>query len=788
MVDSPREIAFAPGALIAGRYQVLGKLGEGGMGMIYRVQHVSTGAQHALKTLHPELGRSPKIRERFVREGQLSAKIASDHVVKVVDAGVDETGVPFLVMELLDGATLEDVVTLRQRLSPGVVVAVFEQLCHALAAAHAVGILHRDIKPANIFLARRRDLHGEITVKVLDFGIAKVLVESAAGQSTIQAGSTAWAPPEQWDPRTPPTPAIDVWPLGLLAFWMLTGLNYWESENERTRDRAPGILAEVLGGPIVRASERLVQLGGAPVSLPPQFDDFFACCVSREPSRRFKGPGAVSAVLSQLFGPAAKLGAELLPPRTPTPLRPPPPVVAAPIAPRSSGPYDATEVRQGAGGAGGGAPEPRGAQGYPATTTAPSLLDPSLDAPVSLPLGQPSRRGLLLALGGLGALAVAGVAGIAARRVFRPTGLDAEPSPAASAPAPASGAAPAGVGSAERPAGASESSKCARWERRDVLGAIKARAVLRVGVENEAPPLNMGVTGDAFVDGATVWRGFDHDIVKTLAGFLAKDLGLPKLEVRVFGADFAELPCLLADDKVDIVMGGQVRDDEAKALSWSDPYLGYGLCLIVRMGDAIRRHDDLKSGKRLGIYKGDAVARRYAEGLGLRPEDILTGKGPDGTDTDWLVNLVEERWDAALYDFPFAVAELAKPRFKGLRIIETNLTESEYVIGMPAHNPELVEALNRAIAAAFGKGLDAPLYAKIVRKSLGAKSCPLVDVQLPKSQRVYHVRDGDTLPRIARVELGDPRRSEEVWALNKSRLGNRLLLAAGDSIVLPVDP
>jgi serine/threonine protein kinase len=227
MAVAPR---LVPGSIFARDYQVVDLLAEGGMGAVYRAEQVSTHKQRALKLISARLAIDPKGLQRFVREATIGASIDSEHVVEVIGAGIDEeSGRPWLAMELLDGADLGAVVKHQGPLTPGQLRELVGQLCHGLAAAHRAGVVHRDLKPANVFIARSRRAGVSFTVKILDFGIAKVVQESGSGGSdTDTVGSPLWMAPEQLNAQRP-TPATDVWALGLLAFWALTGKHYWVS-------------------------------------------------------------------------------------------------------------------------------------------------------------------------------------------------------------------------------------------------------------------------------------------------------------------------------------------------------------------------------------------------------------------------------------------------------------------------------------------------------------------------------------------------------------------------------
>ena len=167
------------------------------MGEVYVAEQLSTGKLRALKVLSSQFGADPQTRERFVREARVGSNIDSDHVVEVVTAGVDEaTGFAFLVMELLRGEDLDEIVEKLGRIPLADAVEIFSQVGHALERAHAIGIVHRDIKPANIFLSAPRRRGTAFTAKVLDFGIAKAMVDTRL-TGTEPLGTPLYMAPEQ---------------------------------------------------------------------------------------------------------------------------------------------------------------------------------------------------------------------------------------------------------------------------------------------------------------------------------------------------------------------------------------------------------------------------------------------------------------------------------------------------------------------------------------------------------------------------------------------------------------
>src|SRR5580700_5565417 len=269
------------------------------MGAIYVVEQISTGKHRALKLMLPQLVADANLRKRFEQEARVGSLIESEHVVEVVGAGVDAaTTTPWIAMELLVGDDLSQVVAQRGAFAPSEVLFVFEQLCHAVGAAHRAGVVHRDLKPENIFMARSKRAGGEFTVKVLDFGIAKIVAEAKTTR-TAAVGSPMWMAPEQTDGSKVGFPA-DVWALGLVAFHLLTGRFFWTAANgEETT--VTQLLREILFEPIPPASVRAQGLD-ASLALPVGFDEWFARCVIRDPAARYPNAdeaiGPLRAVLS----------------------------------------------------------------------------------------------------------------------------------------------------------------------------------------------------------------------------------------------------------------------------------------------------------------------------------------------------------------------------------------------------------------------------------------------------------------------------------------------------------
>ena len=296
---------LAPGMILARDFKVVRALASGGMGSVYLVEQLSTGRQRALKVMHPEYARDQDSRERFTQEARAGARIKSEHVVEVVSAGVDDaTGNPWLAMELLDGEELSERMKRLHRLPPSDVLEIFKQLCHGLGEAHRTGLIHRDLKPENIFVAASRRQNVPFTVKILDFGVAKLAQENATQlDGTRPVGTPRWMAPEQSEHHGHVTPATDVWALGLIAFYLLTGRYYWRSANARD-GKLTTLLRELVLEPIEFASKRAAFFDCAG-AIPPGFDAWFARCVVREPGERYQNADEALAGLVPVLESAA---------------------------------------------------------------------------------------------------------------------------------------------------------------------------------------------------------------------------------------------------------------------------------------------------------------------------------------------------------------------------------------------------------------------------------------------------------------------------------------------------
>jgi serine/threonine protein kinase len=282
-VDLPDHPTLRVGTIVRGEYRICGLLRHASTGIIFRVEQLSTGAFRALKVLAPDLVEDRASYKRFEREARLSATIASEHVEQVLDAGVDtDTGVPWIVLELIEGETLADHVKRHGPLDLATAAIVVRELCHALAAAHAVGIVHRDLNPKNILLATPRRAGSPFLVKILDFGLAKILETGTAGMATMVGGNPLWVAPEQLTGGPLVTAAVDIWSLGAVAFYMIAGVPFWLGG---ARAKLPDIYEQVVHAEIPQASVRAMELA-VEGRVPSAMDPFFDRCLHRDTAER----------------------------------------------------------------------------------------------------------------------------------------------------------------------------------------------------------------------------------------------------------------------------------------------------------------------------------------------------------------------------------------------------------------------------------------------------------------------------------------------------------------------
>ncbi|HEY4156883.1 MAG TPA: serine/threonine-protein kinase [Polyangiaceae bacterium] len=284
------------GSLFNGRYRVVRCIKYGGMGAVYEVIHVETRRRRALKVMLPGFTRDPELRARFRREATVAADVQSEHIIEIFDAGIDEqTSQPFLVMELLRGEDLGALLGRLGKLPASQVVSLLQQVGLLLDRTHAQGVVHRDLKPENLFLTGRDD--GSLRVKVLDFGIAKVVAIGTNPHTTGNFGTPLYMSPEQMRGDGDIGPAADIWALGQLAYALLTGQPYWKAE--ATGGGLFAALQRLRAGLPESAVARAARRG---VELPSEFDAWFGKVCAADAARRFETASETVEALASALG------------------------------------------------------------------------------------------------------------------------------------------------------------------------------------------------------------------------------------------------------------------------------------------------------------------------------------------------------------------------------------------------------------------------------------------------------------------------------------------------------
>jgi len=219
----PTEV-LPSGHLVDGKYRLGRLIGEGGMGAVYEAEHTGLGAAVAIKLLNEGFTTDQKAVSRFRREGRAAAAIRHENIVAVYDTGTSEQGVPFLVMELLDGESLSSFLRRERAVSPKVAAAIAVQILAGLGAAHSKKVVHRDLKPGNVLLAKCRD--GSRAVKILDFGISKFYSDMESTDVTATGavvGTPRFMAPEQARGQVDLDARVDLYAVGVLLYRMVTG-------------------------------------------------------------------------------------------------------------------------------------------------------------------------------------------------------------------------------------------------------------------------------------------------------------------------------------------------------------------------------------------------------------------------------------------------------------------------------------------------------------------------------------------------------------------------------------
>jgi formylglycine-generating enzyme required for sulfatase activity len=301
-------VELQPGVVIAGKLRLIQPLGQGGMGVVWAARHLMLETDVAVKLIRPErVAADPALVARFEREARATARIAHPHVVQVMDYGVVDGAVPYLVMELLRGFSLAELLERGGRLSFATAKSLVEQVGSALESAHERGVVHRDVKPHNVFITEGSKGY-PLFVKVLDFGVAKILgddqVPGGSGTLTetgMVIGSPPYMSPEQLEGRKDVDLRSDLWSLGVIVYEALTGVQPFQGSS------FVAVGAAVLKGKYRPASELRP-------NLPASIDDWFAKALCLDPGGRFRSAREMVDALKEAHEAAGALLADDAPP------------------------------------------------------------------------------------------------------------------------------------------------------------------------------------------------------------------------------------------------------------------------------------------------------------------------------------------------------------------------------------------------------------------------------------------------------------------------------------------
>jgi serine/threonine protein kinase/tetratricopeptide (TPR) repeat protein/TolB-like protein len=268
--------SLQPGSLFGGRYEILGVLGQGGMGAVYKARDRELDRLIALKVIRPELATDPGILQRFKQELILARNITHKNVVRIFDLG-EADGIRFISMEYVDGDDLRTLLRREGKFTPKETISVIEQVCRALDSAHAEGVIHRDLKPQNIM----RDKNGRIVV--MDFGLARSLGEPGMTQTGAIVGTMEYMSPEQalgsqLDQRS------DIFSVGLIFYELLTGKTPYEADT-------------AIASLMKRTREDARSATDVDASVPRSLSAIVSRCLEREPANRYH---SVVELLQQL--------------------------------------------------------------------------------------------------------------------------------------------------------------------------------------------------------------------------------------------------------------------------------------------------------------------------------------------------------------------------------------------------------------------------------------------------------------------------------------------------------
>ncbi|MGA7122732.1 MAG: serine/threonine-protein kinase [Polyangiaceae bacterium] len=293
LVPMPR-----PGDVVGGKYRIVRRLGEGGMGVVFEALHLRLRQSVAIKFLRPEVMRTPHAVERFEREARASGRVRSRHVVSVMDVDTDTQGRPYMVLELLRGRDLQAELRQRGPLPIPEAIDLILQACGALAEAHEAGIVHRDLKPSNLFLAEEG---GSRIVKILDFGISKSApdVDPSVTSAAVSVGTPLYMSPEQVRSSRDVDRRADVWSLGIILYELIAG--------------APPFSGTTTAAVAAIVADATPSLRAVRPEVPEALERVIAAALAKDRENRFPGTEAFGAALVRFASADRRIGPLSLP-------------------------------------------------------------------------------------------------------------------------------------------------------------------------------------------------------------------------------------------------------------------------------------------------------------------------------------------------------------------------------------------------------------------------------------------------------------------------------------------
>jgi serine/threonine protein kinase len=285
------------GDVIAGKYRLERELGRGAMGTVWSAMHTTLGQRFAIKLIAGDQSQSAEARQRFGVEAKAAARLRSRHVVQVYDDGETTDGTPYIVMEYLEGQTLEQRLEEKRDIGLAEAVRITSHVGRALARAHAQGVVHRDLKSGNIFITKSEDDELGWVAKVLDFGVAKVLTE-ASGPSATKTGTIVGTPlfmsPEQIRGASEVDHRADLYSLGMVFYNMVTGSHAFDGPS----------YSDVL---VAICTQTLPDIRIAAPWLPAALGTWFDKACARERDNRFQSADEMIEALQAAAGPEARM-------------------------------------------------------------------------------------------------------------------------------------------------------------------------------------------------------------------------------------------------------------------------------------------------------------------------------------------------------------------------------------------------------------------------------------------------------------------------------------------------